>query len=336
MAYLARVAAALTDALAVHFSRFRARWLAGTLVVAGVIACGYFALAAPAAFPSGQPVVVPSGASAAKVAQELSAAHVVRMPFALLFVWRATGAASHIHAGAYRFSKPVSVFTVAARIARGDFGVSPYRITFPEGVTVREIAQKVASAYPEVSVSDFVAAAGPYEGYLFPDTYIFAPDATAVSMRDAMRANFSARVAPLSGDIAASGHTLSDIVVMASLVEKEAQTPEDKAMVAGILWNRIAKHMPLQVDAVFGYIYDRSTFSPSYSQLKVDSPFNTYTQLGLPPAPIDNPGMDSIMAALHPAKTGYLFYLTGTDGQMHYAKTYAQHLANERAYLGHK
>lgn len=104
-------------------------------------------------------------------------------------------------------------------------------------------------------------------------------------------------------------------------------------MVSGILWNRIERRMPLQVDAVFGYIFERATYSPSFADLKVDSPYNTYTHAGLPPGPICNPGLDALLAAARPAKTNYLYYLTGKDGLMHYAMTYAEHQANQRKYL---
>ena len=136
----------------------------------------------------------------------------------------------------------------------------------------------------------------------------------------------------LSG-IQASGHSLSDIVIMASLVEKEARTDVNRRIVAGVLWNRLALGMPLQVDAVFGYIFDRDTYSPSFEDLKVDSPYNTYTHKGLPPGPISNPGLESIYAALYPTKTNYLYYLTGKDTLMHYARTYAEHVANQTKYL---
>jgi len=120
---------------------------------------------------------------------------------------------------------------------------------------------------------------------------------------------------------------------MASLVEKEARTLENKKLVAGVLWNRIKLHMPLQVDAVFGYINDRDTYAPSFADLTVDSLYNTYTHQGLPPGPIDNPGLDSIEAALYPATSTYLYYLTDKNGVMHYAKTFEEHKKNKEKYL---
>ena len=116
-------------------------------------------------------------------------------------------------------------------------------------------------------------------------------------------------------------------------MEKEARTDTDRHIVAGILWNRIKLGMPLQVDAVFGYIFNRSTYSPSPVDLKVDSPYNTYTHRGLPPTPICNTGLAALEASANPAKTSYLYYLTGHDGLMHYATTYAGHQANLKKYL---
>ena len=148
-----------------------------------------------------------------------------------------------------------------------------------------------------------------------------------------LRANFDTKIKALSPAIDASGHSLSDIVIMASLVEKEARTSANRRIVAGILWNRLEKNMPLQVDAVFGYINNRDTYSPSLTDLKIDSPYNTYVYKGLPPGPINNPGLDSLDAAVNPTKTDYFYYLTGSDNQMHYATTYAEHQANQKKYL---
>ena len=123
-----------------------------------------------------------------------------------------------------------------------------------------------------------------------------------------------------------------DVIIMASMLEKEARQLETRRVIAGILWKRLERGMPLQVDAVFGYILDRDTFSPSLNDLSINSPYNTYTHTGLPPGPIGNPGLESLDAALHPVETPYWYYLTGADGTMHYARTFAEHVAN-RKYL---
>lgn len=305
-----------------------------SLVLALFFVGGYtFVLAPPTNFPSGNSIVIARGASVPDIAEELYDAHVIKHPTVLKFVLRISGASGRVQAGAYLFNAPENALVVAYRLSTGAYNLPPVRITFPEGVTVRDIATKITEALPLVSAQDIISLGKSQEGYLFPDTYLFPPDATATSILDAMRANFSARTTPLVSDIEASGHSLSDIVIMASLVEKEARTDVNRRIVTGVLWNRLALGMPLQVDAVFGYIFDRDTYSPSFEDLKVDSPYNTYTHKGLPPGPISNPGLESIHAALYPTKTNYFYYLTGKDNLMHYAKTYAEHQANRRKYL---
>jgi UPF0755 protein len=151
----------------------------------------------------------------------------------------------------------------------------------------------------------------------------------AVEIVERMRENFDARVTGL----ALGGRSLSDTVTMASLLEKEARSDEHRRLVAGVLYNRLVKNMPLQVDAVFGYIFNRDTYSPSPTDLKVDSPYNTYTHRGLPPGPINNPGIAALTAAANPTETNYLYYLTGKDGTMYYATTYEGHKLNLQNYL---
>lgn len=300
----------------------------------GVLLIGYALLFAPPSdFPSGKIFIVNRGESAAQIAESFADAHLVAHASVLHILLRVTGVGNTVQAGAYSFTEPESVLTIAFRLSTGDYGIPPARITLSEGMTVRDLSTRVASALPEISAADIIAAGKDYEGYLFPDTYIFPPGADAESVIATMRANFTEKIAPLTGAIGSSGHSLSEIITMASIIEKEARTIESKRIVSGILWHRIAIGMPLQVDAVFGYIFNRDTYSPSFKDLKVDSPYNTYIHKGLPPGPIDNPGLDSIDAALNPTKTPYLFYLTGRDNQMHYASTYAGHQANQRKYL---
>jgi len=267
------------------------------------------------------------------IAGELADAHVIKHPSLLRAVLRLSGKGDSVQTGIYKFDMPENVFSVAYRLATGTSGLPPVRITFVEGVTVREAAARVASALPDITAEDFLSAAEGQEGYLFPDTYFFSSSVDADTIIATMRANFTAKMAPLMDDVSVSSHPLADIVTMASLVEKEGRSSEVRHMVAGILWNRLERGMPLQVDVVFGYIFNRTTYSPSLADLKVDSPYNTYTHKGLPPGPIDNPGLDSLEAAVHPTKTSYLFYLTDKNGAMHYATTYAGHQANQRKYL---
>lgn len=304
----------------------------GFAVIVVCLAGYFYYLAPPANFPSDSIVTIPDGTSGADAATILEQSRIIQSPIAVRVLLRLSGA-SGVHAGAYRFVQPENVFTVAYRLAAGDFGIALARITFPEGLTVHDMSLRVTAALPDISADDFTAAAAPYEGYLFPDTYTFAPTATVGSIVAQMRANFTNQLSPALQEIVSSGHTLSDIVIMASLVEKEARSTEARKMVAGILWNRIHANMPLQVDAVFGYIKRVPTYSPSLDDLTIDSPYNTYTHVGLPPGPIDNPGIAAIEAAANPTPSKYFYYLTDANGVMHYAVTFAEHKANRAKYL---
>ena len=206
---------------------------------------------------------------------------------------------------------PPSRHFIRSIIVRPPASPPQVRVTFVEGATLPEMAALVARSLPGVTEQDFLAAAKGQEGYLFPDTYFFQPGDTASAIVSRMRADFDARVASLLPGVRASGHSLRDVVIMASIIEGEAKTPADRRMVSGILWNRIAKGMRLQADA-----------APE-----------TYAHAGLPAEPINEPGLDSLDAAVHPASTSFLYYLTGRDGLMHYASTYAGHQANLRKYL---
>ncbi|MFA5942133.1 MAG: endolytic transglycosylase MltG [Candidatus Paceibacterota bacterium] len=286
-------------------------WIA-MLAFAAVSIGGYRSfISPPADFPSGSIVVVAQGLSAPQVARGLADARVIAHPMSLELLVRLGAKSTRIQAGAYRFESPQNVFTIARRLVTGAFGLPLTRITFIEGVTVREIAAQVEEAFPGISAADFASIGEPHEGYLFPDTYFFSPSADAESIVRDMRDNFNAQTAPLAEETRASGHSLSEIVMMASLIEKEARGITDKRLVSGILWNRLERDMPLQVDAAR----------------------ETYEHKGFPAVPIANPGLESLEAALHPAQTDYFYYLTGNDGLMHYAKTFTTHQSNIRKFL---
>ena len=324
---------ALESVVSANVRRYPRRWFSGFVAATVVILAYSFFFAPPFGFAPNTTIRIPYGTSTPAIAAELADAKVVAHPSLLRLILRISGESGTIRTGIYRFATPENVFTVAYRLVTGDYGIPPVKLTFIEGATVRDLANQVAVAFPGIAADDFSAIAGAQEGYLFPDTYLFSPSADPASIVKDMHANFDEKIAPLMNDIRASGHTVADIVTMASLIEKEARDETDRRMVAGILWNRVRLGMPLQVDAVFGYINGRDTYSPSLADLKVDSPYNTYLHPGLPPGPICNPGLDAIDAAIHPTKTGYLYYLTGKDGKMHYAATYAGHQANLRKYL---
>jgi UPF0755 protein len=168
---------------------------------------------------------------------------------------------------------------------------------------------------------------------LFPDTYFFLPNANESIVIQTLRQNFDAQVATIQPDIDASGHPLSDIVTMASILEREAYNTTDRKLISGVLWNRIERGMPLQVDAVFAYTLGKGTFDLTMADLTSDSPYNTYKFKGLPPTPIGSPSLDSLEAAANPTPNDYLYFLADRHGVTHYCKTYSCQLANKARYF---
>jgi UPF0755 protein len=278
--------------------------------------------------------VVPAGATVEEVGRALSEANLLRSEF-WFKVW------SHIlpgrriiKSGEYQFAESLSIFSLLNKLSRGKFEVVPIRVTIPEGTSVRQIAGILEEKLSRFDSVRFLETALRKEGYLFPDTYGFPKGISEQELLEAMQKNFEKRLAPFSIDIERFGKSLSDIIVMASLLEEEARTSETRRQVAGILWKRLRIGMPLQVDAVFPYIFQGKPYNLTNGDLKVESPYNTYIHTGLPPTPITNPGLDSIRAALTPIETKYFYYLSDKSGTMHYAVTHDEHLANRAKYLG--
>ncbi len=313
-------------ALAARPYTYAASGIAAVIIIFSFV---HVFVVAPTTFPLGTVVVVPEGASVIGTANLLVDAGAIRSPF----LFRVIVGNRHVQAGSYVFDTPKGLVALAMSLVRGTDGTKPVRVTFPEGVTVRDMADILYAELASFNRAAFLANATPQEGYLFPDTYFFSPFVSAEDVISTLRSTFDARMNDLAPAIDVSGHTRADIVIMASLLEKEAKTFAEKQVIAGILWKRIAIGMPLQVDAVFGYIKGTDTYHPSHADLDIDSPYNTYRNRGLPPTPIANPGSESLRAAASPVKTDYLYYLTGRDGVMRYAKTFEEHKANRAKYL---
>lgn len=290
---------------------------------------------APRNFPVGVVVRVEEGMSLADVAHFLAEKNVISapLPFMALVRYQFGGDAT-IQAGEYFFSKAKGITDIARRITTGDYGLVPFAVTIPEGVTVEQIGEIISYKFESFDSEKFVRLATPLEGYLFPDTYYFLPNVKPEHVIEEMNSNFRARVAELSEDIEAFGMDFEDIIIMASIVEKEGEYEmEARQKIAGVLWRRIEIDMPLQVDAVFPYIIGKNTFELTLEDLGVDNPYNTYKYKGLPPTPIANPGLMAIEATVHPIESNYLFYLADRRGRTHFAETYEQHLYNKRRYL---
>ncbi|HEY9584937.1 MAG TPA: endolytic transglycosylase MltG [Candidatus Paceibacterota bacterium] len=295
--------------------------------------CYWLIASAPADFPKGKIISIPSGTSLLKAGNILEQSGIIRSPLAFRIAVRFFAGSRGVKAGNYLFENPQNVVKIAKRLTDANRGFAPLSVVIPEGTSVKQIAEILSGKIPNFNKTEFIETAFPHEGYLFPDTYHFSLDASSQEILNSMLANFDKKITTLQEKIDAFGRPLSDVINMASIIEEEGRTTETRQKIAGILWKRLDIDMPLQVDAAFGYLLGRTTFELATSDLETDSPYNTYTRRGLPPTPITNPGMDSILATITPIKTPYLFYLTGKDGKMYYAATHDQHVVNKERYL---
>ncbi len=261
---------------------------------------------------------------------------IVRSPLLTRVLVALFGNSNLIKQGEYTSSVPLSDFALARMLAAGKTSANYIKVTIPEGLTVLEIASILHSNIPNFNTPQFIAKALPYEGFLFPDTYYFLPTTKADVVISVMRSTLTKKLEPYDAEIVRSGRTFKEIIIMASLLEEEARTTESRKMISGILWKRLDIGMPLQVDAVFPYIIGKNTYEVSLTDLAFDSPYNTYKYKGLPRGPITNPSLDSILAALRPTNSSYLYYLSNLSGKMYYAVTFEQHVENKRLYLKQK
>lgn len=291
---------------------------------------------APSPFPDHALVSVERGTSLGEIAKSFEQNNVVRSAFWLKVFIIFWGGEKRVVAGDYYFPEPESVFRVATMLHRGQFGLIPIRVTLHEGLSSYEIGELLAKELPAFEQQEFgqKVADGGFEGYLFPDTYFFMPNTKADDVILMMRENFARQIKEYEADIEKSKRSLSDIIIMASIIEDEANaTLDSKRIVSGILWKRLSIKMPLQVDAPFKYHNGKNSYTLSKDDLKEDHPYNTYINKGLPPTAINNPGIDSIRAAIAPTQTNYLYFLSDKSSNMYYAKDFDGHQSNRELYL---
>lgn len=274
-------------------------------------ACLFFFLTPPADFPEGRIHSIEEGSSLRKVSLNLKQEKLIRSrvmfeSFVIMY-----GGEKHIIPGDYLFDRKSSVIEVARRISLGKKNLSSLKITIPEGFNNSEIKDTFSSKLSRFNPELFIEKAKDKEGYLFPDTYFFLTTDTENEVIKVMNDNFNKKIEKLSAKIDSFGKSKEDIIIMASIVEKEAKGDADREYIAGILWKRLSINMPLQVDA---------------AEI-------TYKERGLPESPIANPGLEAITATLNPKSSPYLYYLHDKDGNIHYAKNFEEHKANKSKYL---
>ncbi len=277
--------------------------------------------------------------------------------FFLYYLWK-TKKDSNLQAGNYEISPDMTIAQIVDKFEGGKVKNEISKLTVPEGFTNQKIINLLREKKPEIADEfmeivqckclnqtncecdkfskkyDFLAqipSGVDMEGYLFPDTYFIDKDETGASLVSKFLNNFNKKIdASLLAKIEASGKSLHDVITLASIVEREVPTEEDAKMVAGVFENRINTGMALESCATLAYFQGVDKRQFSYEDTRVESPYNTYINTGLPPGPISNPGLTSIKATVEPTETDYIFFLSDFEtGETIYSKTLDEHVANK-------
>ncbi len=293
-----------------EFSHAKVGLVSGGIVLF-IFLFNFLLLSPPSNFAAESIISVEKGASLRNVSLKLKKENFIRSriffeAFVILF-----GGERHVISSDYYFEKKLPVYELARRISSGRSALSPVRVTFPEGFTNEEIANLGAWKLSGFDKEKFLETTEDRQGYLFPDTYFFIFRANEEEVRKAMESNYQAKISSLRPEILKTGRTEKSIIIMASLIEKEAKGKVgERELISGILWKRLALGRALEVDA-----------APE-----------TYKTKGLPQNPIANPGLAAIRAAIYPENSPFLYYLHDADGNVHYAKTFEEHKANKLKY----
>jgi UPF0755 protein len=280
------------------------------------------------------------GASASAIGEKLESAGLIRNATAFSIAARVTGDGENMKAGEYSIPRNMGLLQIIEKLAAGD--AEQQWITIPEGKTLRQVAglltdQKIAKSGEFMTAVErrparyglpFDVPRRSLEGYLMPDSYKFHKQTSERDLVKAMVKNWiDTAYLPNKAKFDSTGMTPDQIVIIASLIEREARVPKDRELISSVIRNRLAKKMPLQIDATVIFALGRHKQVVTYKDLKVDSKYNTYKYPGLPPGPICSPGVASIEAALNPAKTDYLFYVAQADGSHIFTRTFDEHNA---------
>jgi len=297
-------------------------------------------------------ISIENGDNALVVGQKLVSGGIISGKYYFaLYLWN-THRLHSIVAGVYEFPKGMQIPEAARIVTGGEVVSMRIKVTFPEGWTMKDMAQRLSAN--NLPGGDFLALAknpnqtlrdaypflkelpdgATLEGYLFPDTYYFAKDATAEEIVKKMLDDFSTKVfTVIKNDLDGQKKSLFEIVTMGSVVEGEVKNDSDRKIVAGLFWNRIENQLPLQSDATLEYALGTNKIQHSIAETKTDSPYNTYQNKGLPPGPVSNPGLASISAALNPQKSDYVYFLSDPKtGKTIFAKTFQEHVVNKAKY----
>ena len=284
-------------------------------------------------------VTIATGSTVSDVADMLKEKGVIGSSW--LFEWyaRIKGIDRQIIAGTFFLDPETSVFDAIRAVTQPQYA-EEIELTFLEGWSLRDVASYLVEQGVIETEDELYAITGDpvssesLEGYLFPDTYRFYTDATVQDVVDKMQETFDQKVTQdMLDEIEAQGKTLDEVIIMASVLEREARGEEDMGMVADIFWRRYQIGMALQSCASVNYITGKSDPAITYEDQQIDSLYNTYQYAGLPPGPISNPGLTAINAVIYPTANEYWYFLNDPDGVTHYATTNDEHAANKAMYL---
>ncbi len=318
------------------------------LLLAVLIAGAYFKidyLAEPISPEEPELFVIESGSSVRAIARQLEQEGWIKSARLFEIYVIINDYQGSLQAGTYQFQDGEDLFAIANRLVTGQ--IASFRITIPEGFTVDEIIERLAG-FEHLSETDLIQVLEddrlirdyfpenqevewPQEGFLFPDTYNFSYEMEPAAIFNTMINRFENRWLERFEN-AEDTYTINEYVTMASLVEKEAQLIEEKSLIAGVIYNRLARNMRLQLDATVQYVLESRVSRVLYGHLEIDSPYNTYLINGLPPGPIASPGDDALAAVLEPEESDYLFYFARPDGSHVFTETYEEHLERLREF----
>lgn len=274
--------------------------------------------------------VVERGSGLSQIAENLRDEGIIKNKTVFALQARFKGIDKKIRAGDYKLSPSMDVSEILKTMSQAPLEIW---ITIPEGFRAEEIADALQANIPSYNESwreQLIAK----EGYLFPDTYLIPRDATIETVLSVFENNFNNKVSEAGLSNRAD---LEDLVIIASLIEREAFADAEKPTIASVISNRLRQGMALDIDATLQYAKGKVNGKwwtvPTAADKNINSPYNTYKNPGLPPGPIGNPGIESIKAAANPESTNYFFYLHDADGNVYFSRTLEEHNANVNRYL---
>ena len=294
--------------------------------------------------PSPKFITVSKGQSFSSLADSLEEKGIISNSFTFKLAGRILGVTHKMRVGKYSFVSGVSNLTILSDIEGGLSAIS-FGITLREGVRTRVFARilkrhvgidsaRFMQYYGDTSlIGIYPHHAASLEGYLMPDTYSFFWQDDEREIVQRMITEFREFfVDSLQQRMKQMGYDLNDVVTMASIVEGEAVYDDERPIIAGVYYNRLKRRMRLQADPTVWFVVSDTSLRLTKNSMKVESPYNTYLYYGLPPGPINNPGRQSILAALYPAKHNFIYFVADNNGRHRFARNYEEHRQNIRLY----